>query len=507
MLFDYLHHTNQFNNSCIDEKIDYLTLSIKPDISISDFFPKLFDELKTISTRDSFELFIEIEGTNETITNCSNACYEKIKNHINGFDRDAEFDIELRVKKNLSEKTMSVYFIDEFSNYLNNTSEISLINLISKYFEKSLTFEVFSKIKIFGSKSIKFIEANTKNSLGVASDLSLERNKKLSLLFDNVTTSNFSLELIPEDFYLVNESECKNINSIFSKMSSLLSMIFISNSSSFESDGSFFYKISGYKSISEKIISVDYDRKKCEILYKIYAWSYEGGNSSDKLGLVRNVFSIHLDTDNKIKIDNEVWQAIQSNYQIYLKENIQSYLDIKNKIGEFLIESSSRTYTLADEILSSFKNNIFVFITFFLTVVVINGLKDTGSKSIFSDVYLAIVIILCAVSLVWREMSTRQIIKQFESASSTVKQILQLNYSKVLMQDEIDKCIDPVISINRIYLEKQVKIYSKWWFCIVFVVGLMYVLANLYFEHPNLLGGEVKENVNPDKKQNTESPE
>uniref|UniRef100_UPI000D46ECA8 hypothetical protein n=1 Tax=Aeromonas sp. HMWF015 TaxID=2056851 RepID=UPI000D46ECA8 len=245
-----------------------------------------------------------------------------------------------------------------------------------------------------------------------------------------------------------------------------------------------------------------HDKDMCSILYKIYDWSYEGGNCSDKIGLVRNVLSIHLDDNNKIKIDNEAWQAIQSNYQIYLKENIQSYLEIKNKIGEFVIESSSRTYTMANEILSSFKNSIFVFITFILTVVVVNGLKDTGEKSIFSDAYFAIVIILCIVSLIWREMTKRAVLKQFESASSTVKEILQLNYSKVLMQDEINQCIDPVVSTNRTYLEEQVKQYSEWWLGIILIFGLTYGAANIYFEHPNIFKPEIQKEVKNLLKQN-----
>lgn len=509
MLLDYLEHTNQLHNASIDEKIDSLNLTIKPSVSILLFFPKFFDELKTLSKRDNFELFVEIEGTHKKITNCSNSSYEEIQNHITDFDSDAEYEIELRVKKQLHDKTISVYFIESFSRYLNDIPVLNVINLISNYFDNSLNLEVFSKIKCFGTSSIKFIEAHTQHDSSIIDDqyLSLERDKKLSLLFDNATTSNFTLELIPDDFYLIENSTLEILNDIFTKISSLLSLIFIANSSSFEKDGTFLYKISGYKSISEKISLFSHDKDMCSILYKIYDWSYEGGNCSDKIGLVRNVLSIHLDDNNKIKIDNEAWQAIQSNYQIYLKENIQSYLEIKNKIGEFVIESSSRTYTMANEILSSFKNSIFVFITFLLTVVVVNGLKDTGERGIFSDAYFAIVIILCVASLIWREMTRKAVLKQFESASSTVKEILQLNYNKVLMQGEINQCIDPVVSTNRRYLENQVEQYSKWWLIIILTFGLIYGMANIYFEHPDIFKFEEKNITRPVHKENLENPQ
>ena len=70
-----------------------------------------------------------------------------------------------------------------------------------------------------------------------------------------------------------------------------------------------------------------------ELLYKLMSWSFEGGSCADKIGLLRNILSIHLDGSGNIKFDNEVWDTVRSNYQIYLKGNIQDYLDVKNKIG------------------------------------------------------------------------------------------------------------------------------------------------------------------------------
>ncbi|CAM0556567.1 hypothetical protein EHLJMEHL_01655 [Vreelandella titanicae] len=495
MLLDYLEQTNQLKNSYIYETFNSLRLTIKPNMSMLDFFPKFFDELKTLSKRDTFELFFEIEGTHETVSNCSIDSFEKMEKHIAEFSNDSEYELELKINKNNVDKSVSIYFVDQFSDYLTSISLLDVINLISINFEESLVFEVFSKIKKFGSKTIQFTESGKDETDLNSFELLNVRQNKLSLLFENATTSNFAIDLLPDDFYLITKSSYEKINKIFIDISSLLSIVFISNSSSFEKDGSFLYKISGYKTISESLTTIDYKTSTCDILYKIYAWSYEGGNSSDKIGLVRNVLSIHLDSNDRVKIDNEVWQAIQSNYQIYLKDNVQSYLEIKNKIGEFVIESSARTYSMADEILSSFKNSIFVFVTFFLTVVVVNGLKDTGGESIFSDVYLAIVIILCIISLVWRKMTIKQVLKQFESASATVKQILKLNYSKVLMQSEIDECIDPVVSTNRIYLKEQVDSYSRWWLGIILVFGFSFASANIYFEHTDSFINKLKDEL------------
>src|SRR5690606_16496348 len=148
----------------------------------------------------------------------------------------------------------------------------------------------------------------------------------------------------------------------------------------------------------------------------------------------------------------EVWSAIQSNYQIYLKGNIQSYLEVKNKIGELILESSARAYSMVDELLDSLKNNAFILLSFILTVVVVNGLKDSGESVVFSDPYLLIVILLSVVSAFWLLMTKSEVLKRYENAASNLSDILKANYAKILMSEEIDSLVNPIISKNRAYL-------------------------------------------------------
>lgn len=194
--------------------------------------------------------------------------------------------------------------------------------------------------------------------------------------------------------------------------------------------------------------------------------------------------SIHLDDRNRIRFDSEAWEAIKSNYQVYLKDNLQSYLEVKNKIGEFIIDSTAKTYGIADQLLESLKNNILVLLTFLLTVVLVNGLKDNGYKIVFSDGYLAIVLILTLVSIVWLVMTLLETNKRFESASATIKDILKLNYQKVIMESEIEDVVNPVISKNRDYLKSQLKRYGIWWSVLLAVFVLSFATGNWYFTKP-----------------------
>lgn len=484
MLFEYFAVGNLIRIASIEETFDVLTIKVKPEESMRTFVPKLFDELKTLSNRDSFELHFEIAGTYKTIRDTHSSSLSVLNEHISTNIDETDYEIDLKVTKALNNSTVSIYFLEEFGKYLDQEPLKNIIATISKKFESKLKLEVFTTIERFGSNTIQFYQAQ-EQCLSSVYDNEINRKDKLELLFENSSIANRELRLLPSDFYLLSNSSYKSINNFFQKACTILSLQFISNASEFKNGDLFAYKISGYKTINCDGVSIDDLIKRYRLLYKIYSWAYEGGNSSDKIGLVRNVLSIHLDSDNNIKFDNEVWEAIQSNYQIYLKGNIQSYLEVKNKISEFIIESTTKTYALADELLDSLKNNIFILLTFLLTVVVVNGLKDNGDTNIFSDIYLGIVIILSLISGLWLGMVRYELVNRFDNATETIKEILKLNYNKLLMESEIDECVNPVIKKNKIYLTSQIKRYSLWWGVILIIFVFSYVCANLYFSEPS----------------------
>ena len=403
MLKEYFKYNSLLSKAEIKETVDSLKLSINPEIPMSGFIFKLFDELKTISHRDSFELFFDICGTHIKISDTSVGSLAKLTKHIEDNDSEDDYEIELAINKKIVESSISIYFIEEFGSYLEKEDLSNILTTLSRIIDDQIYFEVFSTIEQFGTAGFIFHQANQKVTL--FPEQSLKRQPTIELFNENASNPELDILLLPCDFNLLSKSSINSINNFFYRTCGVLSLIFISNSSSFKGNNNLIYKISGYKTVASDALITEEIQNKHTLLYKIFAWSYEGGNSSDKIGLVRNVLSIHLDQRGYVKFDNEVWEAIRSNYQIYLRGNIQSYLEVKNKIGEVIIESTTKTYAMADEILDSLKNNIFVLLTFLLTVVVVNGFKDNGNAHIFSNSYLAIVMILSLISGLWLLMT------------------------------------------------------------------------------------------------------
>lgn len=477
MLYDFFLLTDQKIKPTIKETIDYLSITFSSKENILQFTCKLFDELKTISVRDNFELYIDIAGNLQKISDTKIESYNNIIKHFDDNNDSDYYEITLNISKKCEESTISVYFVEDFFNFLSHEKAKNIIITFSKCFNDKLYFEVFSNIKNFYSTGINFYQSKA-SIIEIDHTQTRLRQSQLEMFKENGGIQSLNINILPSDFYLIVESGNITIDNFFSKFAGILSLIFIANASEFKSEDKLSYKISGYKTV----ICEEEDQNKImqasNLLYKIFSWAYEGGNSVDKLGLVRNVLSIHLDNDGSIRFDKESWEAIRSNYQVYLKDNIQNYLNIKNKIGEIIIQSTNKTYIIADEILDSLKNNIMAILTFILTVVLVNGFKDNGYQNIFSNSYLYIVVILSVLSLFWMMMTRTESLKRFEIASTTIKEILKINYKQIIMESEIIEITDPIISQNREYLKTQINRYTLWWVIILLIFVLSFSAAN-----------------------------
>jgi hypothetical protein len=475
MLLDFFEYSELLNECQIDETFDRIQLKLETDKPTKPLVNKLFDELKSISNRDSFELILDIQGTTESISDTCLTSNKKLTSFLELNDVESDcIEIDLTINKRLNNSTLSIYFIEAFASYLSEELIKNSLETFNKYFNNTLAFEVFSTINPFYSSSIAFYSSGSEPQSQL--EITGNRLKLIESFNDNCTSFNLDLGFLPTDFDLIKCSNNSIINSYFDKVCGLLSIAFISNSFQLISNDKSSYKISGYKTVNcEGINNLELADNK-ELLHKIFVWCYEGGNNSDKIGLARNVLSIHTDRNDCIKFDSEVWFAINSNYKIYLKDNIQSYLNIKNKISEFVIESTTKTHSLVEDIVDSFKNSIVVILTFLLTVIIVNGIKGAGIDKIFSVTYFWIVIIICVLSWIWMRMLESELLNRYEKSTETIKEILTINYSKVLMQAEIDECMDPAIKKNKTFLKDQISRYTKWWkrllLSLVFLFGI-----------------------------------
>jgi len=105
---------------------------------------------------------------------------------------------------------------------------------------------------------------------------------------------------------------------MFDKITHILSLVYLSSSALLNQEVLELH-ITGQRTLEFQC--------KCAVitpnpeLYKIYNWIYTVGNSTDKALIARNILSLHCRFSDIQKIDGKAFASIQSNYNLYLKDN------------------------------------------------------------------------------------------------------------------------------------------------------------------------------------------
>jgi hypothetical protein len=437
----------------------------------------ILDSLALLPTRDRFALTVEISGDARMIGELTKR--NEISEHIDNFYEDGEaIEFRIEILKEVAEQRISVYSPTAFGAYLESTPLADALTALSKRFEDHLTFECYSGTPGKGSMTLSFVEAG--KVIPVASTSLAWRQRTLTLLQDNVFgTSNIGT-LVPQDFAISQPIGLDALDAFMARAGATLSAMFMSNFSDLRGD-QLSYRITGYKPLAGTVDHLSDLVDDTGTFQRIADWAYGAEGNSDKVGLARNVISLCVQRLEEVPDHPEIWDAIQSNYQIYLKENIATYLEVRNKLAELLAESTHKTHSLVEGLLDSIRNGVLVIMTFLLTVVVINGLKDTGVQVIFSIEYLAIAVALLVLSSLAIWASCRDARSRFEQSATATVDLLKRMYAHVMIAAELDEQVEPTIKGNRTYIRRQAKKYQIFWFVFALLVATAFLGGHKVF--------------------------
>lgn len=437
------------------------TVNLAPEIALAQAL-QLLALTKSLPLRDRFELQIEFRGDVLSLTDNSEAGQALVATHLQAHMDQGEARYELIVKKSVN-GALSIYCLSAFGRYLEGEELASVLTALGSRFKDGIAFECLCPVSACGSDTLRFWPQGQMPSAG--STAPSMRSQVLTSFRDNSYSAGLKTDFLPSDFHLLQRTGVAVIDDFMDKACAVLCAIYLVSSSQIHSSERLSYKLVGYKSVEGEAAFIEFV-PALPGLYKIYDWAYGVGGSADRIGLARNVVSLHVDRLQDVLDHSTLWNAIHSNYQIYLKGNVASYLEVKNKIAEFLIESTAKAHALVEGLVDSLKNGVFVMLTFLLTVVVVNGFKDTGAIVIFSAAYFWIVVVLCAVLTVWVVGACLGAIRRFDNSAQTTAEVLQLGYGRILLSSEINENIDPINARNRKYLVRQCWRYALYWLLI-----------------------------------------
>lgn len=205
--------------------------------------------------------------------------------------------------------------------------------------------------------------------------------------------------LVPQDFELSPTFEHSGISDLFNTLKLIFSLIFLADISSLD-DKTLTATIKGYKHITGTIqLDGSNDADTATAYYEIYLWAYTDGSVTDKLGIARNLLSIHIEGNSLRTLRDGSMPAIISNYSIYLKDNVKQYIDIKNKLSDQIQKQSEKASDMVKSIGAYLRTSIFSVYSFVITTFIIRSMSKSSTDVMFSNAIYIIFLMFIALSL------------------------------------------------------------------------------------------------------------
>ena len=441
------------NSDLINEMISI----VSPNDTLFQFAIQ-YDDFDSIQYNDNIDMFVTDQ-----------------KEQIKMFNPNKSTKICFHLNKNTISSTINIYSIDSFYDYINksNICEI-LVNMSSKINNDFLIFNIMDESSdIFDcSNSIIIKSMNSSNTFNHTYIV----NKTIKDNFESMCffLGKIPLNFTPDDFNFSSLNDIK-LNKIFSKLKVIFSIIYVFDISDLHKDN-LHVKLNGYKNMELKLDIKELNIDNLYIYYDIYKWIYSDVNISDKITISRNIISLYLTTSKSIEIDSSVLGAIKSNYTIYLKENVEKYLDVKSKIIDTILSTNNQISDLINSLTGNFIKNLGAIGTFIVTVTIMNCISDKKLDNIFTTDITIISVFLIIVSHVYLKYTLKDFNYNIDRIS-TVYNRLKVSYKDILAQKDIDNIFNNDKYFNEDIKAAQEKVdyYEKIW-CIILLLFLLAVI-------------------------------
>ena len=193
----------------------------------------------------------------------------------------APCEVVLRIEKKLKANSISLYSIAALHAGLSGLGLKSLFSLFSKLLEANseIVFRCLEPGLDFRTRTLHFTSAIDSQSAthGDRSKI-LERRSELCH-FENAA----EMKVLPSDFHLEKRSTKTEWDSLFDRLCTVLSIVYLSDVAFFRGENTVQFKLKGYKTLSGEIKWEEVTADAAEILFKVFEWVYEGGVAHDNM--------------------------------------------------------------------------------------------------------------------------------------------------------------------------------------------------------------------------------
>lgn len=448
---------------------------------------ELVDALDVISSRDSLTLDVLI-GSSEPISLYTQSLrvsdfLTAVREGITNGEQEDRNKVKVTVHKSLVGNCLSVYDANTFISFLMDLKFDELLEFFKSVMNQGcIQFQTWNSDIAFESLSIHFNSGMQLDTTAIER-INLKRQKRIDQIagvshFANIAEFSF----VPDDFKLERKSQSPELNKLFDKLSLTFSIISLFDITSIGGH-KLYYKLNGFKSLKGSVEYNDISLSSAHEYFLIYDWAFEGGNLNDKIGLARNIISIHLQERRPDILNESPLNSIKSGFEVYLKQNIKQYIEIRNKIADQLIEFHKKANAIVDEFAKNFKASIFTFLSFFASVFVLRVLSKGDFTNILTPEATVLSLGFLSIAVVYLVFSRWEISKQEERLTASYKN-LKSRYKDLLVQGDIERILnndkDHTDDLEYIH-EKKKKYTQMWLICLLIffiIIWLLFYIGN-----------------------------
>lgn len=275
--------------------------------------------------------------------------------------------VTIKIQKKFTGETISVYNMEKFSAFL-----------CGQKIEES--FQLFSDLFADGRQNICFQTLNVcgcicTDSIAFASErLSWNNEMSRSDYIKNCNDSSVFLgrtqyPLVPQDFNIIEHitgSSFDRIKELFDRLKIVLSYLYIANTSYIVGNKAvlqFDPAVNGYEYSLEQLNGNNY-------AWELYNWIYKDDGCVNRASIARNIINVHCRTaEDILGIGEKIFNSAVASHIIYQKKYTDQYIELKNKLSEFIVESARQLQELSHDLVEGFRNNFVAVILFLMTVL------------------------------------------------------------------------------------------------------------------------------------------
>lgn len=356
----------------------------------------------SVPIRDTLGVALTFNADSFTV-NCREAAklrdfLDQIRTQIRVKEPEDEIRITITINKSIRDNIVSMYSLETF---LQSQAAKSISELFAVFgplcnSDATVAVESAGDFPNFGTKTIvSGREARPDTGCVRRDELRSKRSEVAHFQGDDFQT-------LPDDFFLTKRSQSEGLNQLFDKLCFASCISFLADISELSPSGKrdvLWFKLNGYRTLSGNLDLAHVEEASVSEFFKIYEWVYSGGGISDKVGLTRNIVSLHWKPPST-SIEPGIFYSVRSGFEIYLKRNVGRYIDVKNRLTDFLSEFTQKGNKLAENLSDKLEKNFVAFVGFFISSVILKVLTDKTFIGVLTPSLAIVALIIIGFSAI-----------------------------------------------------------------------------------------------------------